>query len=587
VDVGNPSQPKLLGGLRTVSHEVRRVIPDGNRIYIVNGTSVHGADVSDPRRPQFDLEGCLSSVSRWSVSKPVFGPNRRYLYSINAGAYEIAIADFGQPRGWRGEVVNLVPLPDGWAARDLGWSGNHLVVLGSQDNRWSNGQLLVFTPTDGGRGLNLAATVPLGRFKEWLGWVTGTTFLVEKERAFILQAQRKRTAARQLETLALDLLTIDINNPLAPKIHGPVDLLACTPGLKPSYDSGRALAYRDGLLYLYALDESHGINWPSYLLIYDVRNPTAPVLLGALKDPRGASNNWLGRNLCLLGADPYIAASSELSGAWIVDVRDPRKPVTAWKEPRFPRQTIIGHYNKIAKPPVAHDNGRLYVPRLDRVDIFQINWGTTRGADNPVCAPPSPVARAARARSAVQVNGNAAEWAAVPVVAFGRGPASAKWQWDDKNLYVLLAVTDPQIERSAGMMYLPHLYTGDHVDIFLTPQPASAERPYGPADTHISVDLNGRVEFHHSNPRIRGNQPEWRTTPAKLSRAAVTPTPTGYNMEIALAHEETLLQPVAGALIACSLMVTDRGDCPMLLRPAANPGTLAVQPTWPCIELSP
>jgi hypothetical protein len=45
--------------------------------------------------------------------------------------------------------------------------------------------------------------------------------------------------------------------------------------------------------------------------------------------------------------------------------------------------------------------------------------------------------------------------------------------------------------------------------------------------------------------------------------------------------------PPVGALIACSLMVTDRGDCSMLLRPAANPGTLAVQPTWPCIELSP
>jgi hypothetical protein len=569
VDVRDPSQPKLLGGLRTVSHEVRRVIPDGNRLHIVNGTSVHAADVTDPRRPQFDLEGSLAAVSRWSVSQPVFGPNRRYLYSVNAGAYEIAIADFSKPRG---EIVNLVALPDGWAARDIGWSGSHLVVLGSQDNRWAIGQLFVFEPTDGGRNLKLVKAMPLGQFKEWLGWVVGTAFLVEKDRAFILQAKRKRNERGQSETTALDLVTIDLSNPLTPRVHPPADLFNRSGDLKPSYNSGEALAYKDGLLYFYALAD----NGESHLLIYDVRNPSQPALLGSLKDPVPPTTSWLDRNLCLLSPEPYVACSSEFMGAWIVDVRDPRKPVTAWKEPRFPRQTIIGHYDKIAKPPVAYENGRLYVSRLDRVDIFQINWGTAAVAASPAFKP-KPIARAVR-------TGN---WAAIPAVPFGRGPATAKWRWDDKHLYILLTVTDPQVERAPGTMYLPHLYTGDHVDIFLTPQPAAAERPYGPADTHISVDLNGRVEFHHNNPRIRGSQPEWRTTPAKLSRATVTPTANGYVMEIALTHDETKVVPAAGAVIACSLLVTDRGARSLMLSPSANPGTLAVQPTWPCIELAP
>jgi hypothetical protein len=580
VDVRNPSQPKLLGGVRTVSHEVRRVIPDGNRVYIVNGTSVHGADVTDPHRPQFDLEGCLSSISRWSVSQPVFGPNRRYFYSVNAGAYEIAIADFGQPRGWRGEVVNLVPLPDGWAARDLGWSGNHLIVLGSQDNRWAIGQLFVFEPADGGRNLKLVKTVPLGQFKEWLGWVVGTAFLVEKDRAFILQAKRKRSAPNRFDTTALDLVTVDLSSPLAPRAHPPVDLLSRSGDLKPTYHSGEALAYKDGLLYFYALSD----DGESHFLIYDVRNLLQPALLGSLKDPVPPTTSWLDRNVCLLSPDPYVACSSEFMGAWIVDVRDPRKPVTAWKEPRFPRQTMIGHYDKIAKPPIAYENGRLYIPRLDRVDVFQIRTSPLHHSSTPL---PQPIARASRALSPIRIDGRPDEWAAIPTVSFGRGPASAKWQWDDKHLYVLLTVTDPQLERSAETMYLPHLYTGDHVDIFLTSQPAAVERPYGPSDTHLSVDLNGRVEFHHNNPRIRGSQPGWRTTPAKLSRAAVTPTATGYVIEIALAHEETLVQPAARAVIACSFVVTDRGDRQMVLRPAPLPGTLAVQPTWPCIELAP
>jgi hypothetical protein len=586
VDVANPAAPKLIGGLRTVNHEVRRVIPDGQRLYIVNGTSVHAADLSDPARPQFDREGCLDAISRWTVSTPVFGPGGRYLYSINSGAYEIAVADFGAPRGPRGQVANLVPLPEGWAARDLGWSHDRLFVLATRDKRWSEGQLLVYQPNEGGRGLKLVASTPLGTFKEWLGWVVGTCFLVESDRVFILQVKRTRNASGQLETTALDLMTIDISDPLAPRPHPPVDLLGRSGALKPSYHSGRALAYANGLLYLYALEESHGVNQrDSYLLIYDVRHPAQPSLIGSLKDPVPPTSNWLDRSLCWMSPQPYLALSSEWMGAWIVDVRDPRHPVTTWKEPRFPRDTLIGHYDRIAKPPVAYDNERLFVSRLDRVDIFQIHWDTVPARAASPRPPARPIARVPRAKGEIQIDGNPSDWTAIPAVAFERGPASAKWQWDEGNLYLLLTVTDPVVERSAGTMYLPHLFTGDHVDVFLTPDPAVAERPYGEADMHISVDLSGRVFLHHNNPRIRGDRPEWLTTPAKRSRAAVSLTADGYVMELALAHEETLVKPTPGAIIACALRVTDRGAPQMVLRAGGLPGNLAVQPTWPCLQL--
>ncbi|MBM4080836.1 MAG: hypothetical protein FJ278_14120, partial [Planctomycetes bacterium] len=200
--------------------------------------------------------------------------------------------------------------------------------------------------------------------------------------------------------------------------------------------------------------------------------------------------------------------------------------------------------------------------------------------------PAQPLASARRA-AAMNVDGKPDEWTAIPWTPFGRGPAQAKWQWDDRNLYILLAVTDPALERSPVLMRTPHCYTGDHVDLFLTLLPASADRPYGPADTHVSVDLSGNVELHHQNPRIRGDEPSYKSRRSRLSAASVASTPNGYLMELALSHEDTWLNATPGALIACSIVVTDHGERQMLLRPSRVLGYQAVQPTWPRIELSP
>jgi hypothetical protein len=136
-------------------------------------------------------------------------------------------------------------------------------------------------------------------------------------------------------------------------------------------------------------------------------------------------------------------------------------------------------------------------------------------------------------------------------------------------------------------MQTPHLYTGDHADIFVTPVPAGAERPYGPADTHFSVDLSGNVELHFQNPRHRGEEPEWRSRRSAVSRAAVVRTEKGYVIEMALSHDDTWVNPREGAIVACSMVVTDHGDRQMMLRQARLQGYLSVQPAWPCIELAP
>ena len=134
-------------------------------------------------------------------------------------------------------------------------------------------------------------------------------------------------------------------------------------------------------------------------------------------------------------------------------------------------------------------------------------------------------------------------------------------------------------------MRTPHCLMGDHVDVFVTAAPISAERPYGPGDVHLSIDLSGHVRIHHQNPRVRGDKSVDGTQEAKSSKAMVVETGDGYLMEIALAHDETWVNPVAGAVVACSVVVTDHGAKQMMLKPSPLRGYLAVQPSWPAIEL--
>jgi hypothetical protein len=129
VDASDRNAPQRIGSLRLVSHEVRRLIPDGKRLYVANDTGINAADISDPRHPRMDPQGSLSAVARWGVGRPEFGPNPRYLYSVCDGSYEITIADLGQPHGDRGKVIRFVPLPEDWGARDLAWQGAYLYVL--------------------------------------------------------------------------------------------------------------------------------------------------------------------------------------------------------------------------------------------------------------------------------------------------------------------------------------------------------------------------------------------------------------------------------------------------------------------------
>jgi hypothetical protein len=93
------------------------------------------------------------------------------------------------------------------------------------------------------------------------------------------------------------------------------------------------------------------------------------------------------------------------------------------------------------------------------------------------------------------------------------------------------------------------------------------------------------VEIHPQNPRLRDElRPDWRR-PARASRAAVAPIEGGYRMEIAVNHDESWIDPTAGARIACSVVVTDHGERQMTLQPARVTGAIEVQPTWPIVEL--
>jgi hypothetical protein len=76
--------------------------------------------------------------------------------------------------------------------------------------------------------------------------VVNTVFHVAGDRVFILQAVRERDpkGLSGFRTRSLDLVTVDIRDPLAPRVYPRFNLLELKPELKPSYFMGSALAYR-------------------------------------------------------------------------------------------------------------------------------------------------------------------------------------------------------------------------------------------------------------------------------------------------------------------------------------------------------
>lgn len=673
IDVRDAARPRFVGGLRTVSHEVRGMIPREEEIIIANMPCLLTAAIDksiynvanmpgDPAASQAALVDApsdaesgtesvvslrtaetnpsLAALGRWDVSFPQPGPNPRYLYGLPREARDIVILDFAA-----GGVAGFVPLPAGWGGRDLGWSRGRLYVLAV---RGSDACVLVYEPIDDGRGLNPLRRIDFGRPAAGIGWGWGATFVVADDRLFVLQSVRGEAgrdageSQRPPATHGLHLYAVDVSQPDQPRVLPRVDLLEAGGEIRPTYENGRGLAWTGGHLYLHAIDETARRRRASYLLAYDLGEAGRARLVGSLRAPTEPVESWVTRNLCALSPHPYLLCTAEQGGAWIADVRDPRQPRVAWREALFPRGTDTESYDGIAKPAPAWRDGVAFVPRLDRVDLFRVAFfdgppptiDERRGRIEALAAalraeeaaelsaaqraarrvagravrfyldagdlqqaeaaaglaarvPREVSARAARAEGAIQIDGRDDEWRNATPIHFAEGPATIRWQWDERALYGLLSVVDPLIERDSGPPATPHAHPGDHVDLFFTPLPAAAERGYGPADLHLSIDLAGRVALHHQNPRVRGGAPEHRFTPARSARAAVARSAEGYVLEFAIPHDDTWIEPIAGARIAASVFVVDRGARPMRLSAGELVGYRAVQPDWPVLELSP
>ncbi len=646
VNVGDSRRPALLGGVRLVSHEVRGLLPAGQRLYAVNDSCINGVDMADPTQPRLDREGSLAEVSHWGLSCPVMAPGGRYLHSVSANGFELAISELGE--SLRPRLVGFVEPPAGWKFRELGYARGRLYVLASRADRAAATALCVYEPQDGGRVLKFKGTYPIAEFGSIVDQVWGTRMLVSGERIFILHATRGESpgSGKIAPGKSLDLVTIDVRPSGVPVVHRPADLLRLAPGLRPSYYSGQAMEYTDGWLVLYVEDESTPSAW---LLVYDVSEPSTPRLIGRLKDPMPTTSVFNILNVTAMPPEPMVACTSEATGAWIVDVSDPRHPRTAWREPPANRGTDLFGYDSFAKAAAAWQDGLLFVPRLDRVDVLRVRTGdgpelsearlaadiraqiafwkstpSSRPAARDVLAAwrvaarvaeyeldrhdvqaarefvshanrldaavggrsSDIVAHAAHARQAVTIDGRADDWAGVPEARFERGPANVRWQWDDKDLYMLFTVRDPDVERgpASGMMPCP---VQDHVDVFLTALPVAKERYDGPADVRVSVDLTGRVLVSCHNPRFRGSANVFDMHEAQGARAAVSTTADGYMLELALPHGMTWVPAMAGARIACSAVVVDHGVEQMELRHTRPLGYVSAQPGWPTVELAP
>ncbi len=197
-----------------------------------------------------------------------------------------------------------------------------------------------------------------------------------------------------------------------------------------------------------------------------------------------------------------------------------------------------------------------YHERAQRL-LTQALATTTSG--RPAASPDDTIL-ARRARSPVQIDGSADGWRDVPRFSVrGSGDSGGEFalQWDDRNLYLLAVVRDPDLRRSeesGGDYNWIWAYDGVLL-VFNTANTAPRllggplyDAKYQATQSALLVSITGR---------------KYANSPGGVSaapvRSAVQEIPNGYLMEVAIPLREIMLPPIAGANVGCQVRIVDHG----------------------------
>jgi hypothetical protein len=348
------------------------------------------------------------------------------------------------------------------------------------------------------------------------------------------------------------------------------------------------------------------------LFVFDTQEPNNVKLVKTCHFPWGMH---MCSDLTVLSPFPCIAVQDYPNGLTLLDLRDPVRPDCVWKEP--PRTGYdFENYGRISWSSGVFCDGLLYRSGLDHLDIFKLVvkdgdrpdrgtfWDDRRKALQTMLAqegsapqhkavlqvalkclayyesenPPQAgietaeelsrlaengfnlaavIGSAWRARGRIAIDGDAAEWQGLLRLPFAQGPATACFQWDATNLYVLFEVKDDRIDIPPN--HDPTRSMGDYIHLALSALPCPQDRPYRMPDLACSVPFDS-TSFRIENGR--------RKPVAGAGRCAWKRTAVGYCAELSLSHEETWIVPEEGAVITCQLAVTDSGMGRWFLRPA-------------------
>ncbi len=143
-----------------------------------------------------------------------------------------------------------------------------------------------------------------------------------------------------------------------------------------------------------------------------------------------------------------------------------------------------------------------------------------------------------------QIDGDASEWKDVPAVSLEvkssdemEASAEAKVMWDAQNLYVLVEVTDPNLDKDSEQDH-----EQDSVEIFI-------DELNEKAGAYDNNDKQYRINYENAQS-FNGE-----TCTAENIDSKATVTDNGYMIEAAI--KWTTLRPTAGRLIGIDLQIND------------------------------
>lgn len=663
-DVQDPWRPRLRGKLCATSRETPGIILKGDNLYAHGSLGMLPVDVSNPKQPRLmggvSLGGPLTG-RQWAVPRDC--ERSRYLCIPGMMSQDVIVYDVADPAQPRVTDIATVPGKLGMAI-SLFEARDFVYVLSSTEQHRKFQFLAYKLDKEGRMHLVSQCDLPVERRIPWWGGGGGRGAPIlcpAGNRVYVVLSRSPAGDSVSTKGTRLVFFTIDVSKGDAPKLIGKTvtePVVSAVRRNSPAvfykgylYTAGRSRpgeAEREQLPSVGSGEgrPSRGVEEDDFasptlleeasrraavaggkgeaslracIFAFDVSEPNDVKLVHASYDPFG--DNRLYSSLTVLSPHPCLVVQDYYTGLRLVDLSDPAKPEYVWREPVHTGYDFE-NYGRISWGSGVFREGRLYRSGLDHLDIFKLitRTGERPGRDTlekqmteirealadgdlpPAAQASARVAlkcidyyaktkrlqeagllareavnsldggprigeaafTARRAKGEIVIDGDPREWKETPRIEFADGPATAGFQWDAKYLYLLLEAKDGRLEAPSG--HDPACSGGDYVHVFVSGLPCPKDRPYGPADLGYVFPFGSRSPNSARNLRLRREQ--LHSQKGWLSRAGWRHTADGYVAEIALSHEETWLVPQEGAVVTGLPVVTDRGVGRWFLKPA-------------------